>query len=143
MPFAQAATGAIGVETLLPLSLEMYHNESLPLNKIIETITINPAKILNIKKGTLVKGSDGDICIFDLEAPWKVDADKLKCHIGIYAYRFDILQSWKKLETSDLEENESLEQLRWLDNDIPIYAFEYGKEVLSIDNKHLVLQGMI
>ena len=78
LPFSQAATGAIGVETLLPLSLEMYHNESLPLNKIIETLTINPAKILNIKKGTLVKGSDGDICIFDLEAPWKVNADKLK-----------------------------------------------------------------
>ena len=78
LPFAQAATGAIGVETLLPLSLEMYHNESLPLNKIIETLTINPAKILNIKKGTLAKGSDGDICIFDLESPWKVDADKLK-----------------------------------------------------------------
>ena len=66
----------------------------------------------------------------------QLDADKLKCHIGIYAYRFDILQSWTKLETSDLEENESLEQLRWLDNDIPIYAFEYDKEVLSIDNKH-------
>ena len=78
LPFSQAATGAIGVETLLPLSLEMYHNESLPLKKIIETLTINPAKILNIKKGTLVKGSDGDICIFDLEAPWKVNADKLK-----------------------------------------------------------------
>ena len=78
LPFAQAATGAIGVETLLPLSLEMYHNESLPLNKIVETLTINPAKILNIKKGTLAKGSDGDICIFDLEAPWKVNADKLK-----------------------------------------------------------------
>ena len=44
----------------------------------VETLTINPAKILNIKKGTLVKGSDGDICTFDLEAPWKVDADKLK-----------------------------------------------------------------
>jgi dihydroorotase len=44
LPFAQAATGAIGVETLLPLALEMYHNESLPLNKIIETLTINPAK---------------------------------------------------------------------------------------------------
>ena len=78
LPFSQAATGAIGVETLLPLSLEMYHNESLPLNKIIETLTVNPAKILNIKKGTLAKGSDGDICIFDLEAPWKVNADKLK-----------------------------------------------------------------
>ena len=78
LPFAQAATGAIGVETLLPLSLEMYHNESLPLNKIVETLTINPAKILNIKKGTLAKGSDGDICILDLEAPWKVNAGKLK-----------------------------------------------------------------
>ena len=64
LPFAQAATGAIGVETLLSLSLEMFHNESLPINKIIEVLTINPAKILKIKKGSLSKGSDGDICIF-------------------------------------------------------------------------------
>jgi dihydroorotase len=78
LPFAQAATGAIGIETLLPLSLEMYHNESLPLNKIIETLTINPAKILQIKKGSLSIGSDGDICIFDLEAPWAVKAEELK-----------------------------------------------------------------
>ena len=78
LPFAQAATGAIGVETLLPLSLEMYHNESLPLNKIIETLTVNPSKILKINKGSLAKGSDGDICIFDLEAPWVVQADRLK-----------------------------------------------------------------
>ena len=78
LPFAQAATGAIGIETLLPLALEMYHNESLPLNKIIETITINPSKILKINKGSLKKGADGDICIFDLEAPWKLDAEKLK-----------------------------------------------------------------
>ena len=78
LPFAQAATGAIGVETLLPLSLEMYHNESLPLNKIIETLTINPAKILKINKGSLSKGSDGDICIFDLDAPWAVKAEELK-----------------------------------------------------------------
>ena len=78
LPFAQAATGAIGVETLLPLALEMYHNESLPLKKIIETLTINPSKILKISKGSLKKDSDGDICIFDLEAPWKLDAEKLK-----------------------------------------------------------------
>ena len=55
LPFSQAATGAIGIETLLPLALEMHHNESLPLNKIIETLTINPAKILQINKGTLKK----------------------------------------------------------------------------------------
>jgi len=78
LPFAQAATGAIGIETLLPLALEMYHNESLPLTKIIETITINPSKILKINKGSLKKGTDGDICIFDLEAPWKLEAEKLK-----------------------------------------------------------------
>ena len=78
LPFSQAATGAIGIETLLPLALEMHHNESLPLNKIIETLTINPAKILQINKGTLKKGSDGDICILDLDAPWVVEAEKLK-----------------------------------------------------------------
>ena len=78
LPFAQAATGAIGIETLLPLALEMYHNESLPLEKIIETLTINPAKILKINKGTLKKGSDADICVFDLNAPWAIKADTLK-----------------------------------------------------------------
>ena len=78
LPFAQAAIGAIGVETLLPLSLELYHNESLSLKKIIETLTINPSKILNIKKGSLKKGSDADICVFDLNKPWMVKAEKLK-----------------------------------------------------------------
>ena len=78
LPFAQAAEGSIGIETLLSLSLELYHNESLPLKKIIETITYNPAKILKIDKGTLKKGSDADLCIFDLNQPWKVDVSKLK-----------------------------------------------------------------
>ena len=78
LPFAQAATGAIGIETLLPLALEMYHNESLPLQKINETLTINPAKILKINKGSLKKGSDADICVFDLDVPWVVKADLLK-----------------------------------------------------------------
>ncbi len=78
LPFAQAATGAIGIETLLPLALEMHHNETLPLSKIIETLTINPSKILQINKGTLKKGSDGDICIIDLDAPWVVKAENLK-----------------------------------------------------------------
>ena len=78
LPFAQAATGSIGIETLLSLSLELYHNDSLPLEKIIKCLTINPAKILKINKGTLKKGSDADICIFDLEKPWMVKAEDLK-----------------------------------------------------------------
>ena len=78
LPFAQAATGSIGIETLLSLALELYHNESLPLEKIIKCLTINPAKILKIDKGTLKVGSDADICIFDLEKPWVVKAEELK-----------------------------------------------------------------
>ena len=78
LPFAQAAEGSIGIETLLSLCLELYHNDSLPLEKIIETITYNPAKILKIDKGTLKVGKDADLCIFDLDQPWKVDVSKLK-----------------------------------------------------------------
>ena len=78
LPFTQAATGSIGIETLLSLSLELYHNESLTLEKIIKCLTINPAKILKINKGTLKEGSDADICIFDLEKPWVVKAEELK-----------------------------------------------------------------
>ena len=78
LPFAQAATGSIGIETLLSLSLELYHNESLPLERIIKCLTINPAKILKINKGTLKEGSAADICIFDLEKPWVVKAEELK-----------------------------------------------------------------
>ncbi len=78
LPFAQAAEGSIGIETLLSLALELYHNKSLTLNKIIEVLTYNPAKILKINKGTLKKGVDADLCIFDLNEPWMVDVSKLK-----------------------------------------------------------------
>ena len=78
LPFAQAATGAISIETLFPLALEMYHNESLSLEKIVRALTINPAKILKINKGTLKKGADGDICVFELDKPWVIKADLLK-----------------------------------------------------------------
>ena len=78
LPFAQAATGSIGIETLLSLALELYHNESLPLEKIIKCLTINPANILKINKGTLKVGSDADICVLDLEKPWVVKAEDLK-----------------------------------------------------------------
>ena len=50
----------------------------MPLEKIIKCLTINPAKILKIDKGTLKKGSDADLCIFDLEKPWVVKAEELK-----------------------------------------------------------------
>jgi len=78
LTFSQAATGATGVETLLPLALELVHNKSIKLKKLIASITSNPAKILGINKGSLEKGKDADLCIFDMNKPWVVDKDKLK-----------------------------------------------------------------
>ena len=78
LTFAQAATGASGIETLLPLALELFHNKSVDLKKLIASITSNPAKILGINKGSLDKGNDADLCVFDINKPWIVDKDKLK-----------------------------------------------------------------
>ena len=77
LTFAQAATGASGVETLLPLALELFHNESAKLEKIIECLTSNPAKILKINKGNLSTDNDADFCIVDLYKPWVVKKDRL------------------------------------------------------------------
>ncbi len=77
LTFAQAATGASGIETLLSLSLELYHNGSLKLETIIKALTSNPAKILKIDKGNLSIGNDADLCIVDIDKPWIVKKDKL------------------------------------------------------------------
>tara|TARA_Y100000590_G_scaffold344646_1_gene394093 strand:- start:787 stop:2073 length:1287 start_codon:yes stop_codon:yes gene_type:complete len=77
LTFAQASTGASGVETLLPLALELYHNESIKLNKIIKALTCNPAKILKVDKGNLSIGNDADFCIVDINKPWIVKKENL------------------------------------------------------------------
>ena len=77
LTFAQAATGASGVETLLSLSLELYHNGSVKLETIIKALTSNPAKILKINKGNLSIGADADFSIVDINKPWIVKKEKL------------------------------------------------------------------
>jgi len=77
LTFSQAATGASGIETLLPLSLELFHNGSVKLFKIIELLTSNPAKILKINKGNLSIGNDADFCIVDIYKPWIVKKEKI------------------------------------------------------------------
>ena len=77
LTFAQAATGASGIETLLSLSLELYHNGSVKLETIIKALTSNPSKILKINKGSLSIGADADLCIVDINKPWIVKKEKL------------------------------------------------------------------
>ena len=77
LTFSQAATGASGIETLLALSLELFHNGSVKLFKLIELLTNNPAKILKINKGNLSVGNDADFCIVDIYKPWIVKKEKI------------------------------------------------------------------
>jgi dihydroorotase len=78
LTFAQAATGAAGIETLLPLALELFHNDSIKIEKLIASMTSNPAKILEIKKGCLDVGNDADLCILNINKPWVVKQSELK-----------------------------------------------------------------
>ena len=78
LTFSQAATGAIGIETLLPLALELFHNKSIKLDKLLASITSNPAKILGINKGNLEVGNDADLCVLDINKPWIVKQNELK-----------------------------------------------------------------
>ena len=77
LTFAQAETGASGIETLLSLSLEQYHNGNIKLETIIKALTSNPAKILQINKGNLSIGNDADFSIVDLNKPWIVKKENL------------------------------------------------------------------
>ena len=77
LTFSKAATGSSGIETLLALSLELYHNGSVKLNTIIKALTSNPAKILKIDKGNLKIGNDADFCIVDINKPWIVKSSNL------------------------------------------------------------------
>ncbi len=77
LPFAQAACGGIGLETLLAVSLELYHNDYLSLGKVISRLTSAPAELMGIAAGQLVKGGPADITLFDPDRSWEIDADKL------------------------------------------------------------------
>lgn len=77
LPFAQAAFGAAGLETLLPLSLELVHNKKLTLPKLLAKLTLNPARLLGLDAGRLRKGAPADLVLFDLDAPWRIEASEL------------------------------------------------------------------
>ena len=71
--FDYAASGLTGLETSLALSLRLIADGVLTLSDLIEKMTINPAQILRIPKGTLAVGADADITVIDPEKVWTVD----------------------------------------------------------------------
>ncbi|HEY1630870.1 MAG TPA: dihydroorotase [Rhizomicrobium sp.] len=77
LPFAQAAFGATGLETLLPAALTLYHNGHASLIQVIDTLTHTPARILDVPAGRLAKGAAADLVLFDPDEPFVVEAAKL------------------------------------------------------------------
>lgn len=71
--FDYAASGITGLETSLSLSLALVEEGLLTLQELIEKMTVNPARILRILKGTLADGADADITIIDPQREWTVD----------------------------------------------------------------------
>ncbi len=77
LPFAQAAPGGIGLNTLLAVSLELHHNGHMGLLDVLRLITSAPADLMGLKAGSLKKGAPADLVLFDPDEGWKVDADVL------------------------------------------------------------------
>jgi dihydroorotase len=78
LPFAESDLGATGLELLLPLTLKWAIDNQQDKVKALNLITNNAAKIMGIPAGNLSVGAAADICIFDANHYWKVEATHLK-----------------------------------------------------------------
>lgn len=76
-PFAEAAEGAIGLETLFAAAMRLYHNEEVSLTRLIDALSTRPAEIFGLPGGTLKPGSNADLIIADLDAPWVVHEEDI------------------------------------------------------------------
>ncbi len=77
VPFAEAEPGATGLELLLPLTLQWGRETRLKPVDALGAITHRAARILGVSAGTLAPGANADICLFDPEKPWVVQAQAL------------------------------------------------------------------
>ena len=78
LPFSSAAYGIVGLETLLPLALELYHNRHLGLLQLIQRLTWNPARILGLPVGRLAPGAPADLVLFDPDVSWHISTDEFR-----------------------------------------------------------------
>jgi dihydroorotase len=78
LPFAEAAPGAIGIETMLAAGLRLVHNGELALTVLLKAMSTRPAELLGLPAGTLRPGAPADVIVVDLDMPWVVDPSELK-----------------------------------------------------------------
>ncbi|TMJ04299.1 MAG: dihydroorotase [Alphaproteobacteria bacterium] len=78
LPFAEAAPGAIGLETMFAAGLRLVHNDDMKLITLLKAMSTRPAELLGLQSGTLKPGSPADVIVADIDAPWVLDPDQLK-----------------------------------------------------------------
>jgi dihydroorotase len=78
LPFADAAPGAIGIETMLSAGLRLVHNSELSLTALLRATSTRPAELLGLPGGTLKNGAPADIIVIDADEPWVLDPAELK-----------------------------------------------------------------
>jgi dihydroorotase len=76
--FDYAASGMIGLETSLALSLSLVAEGVVTLNQLVAKMSTNPARILKIPKGTLKVGADADVTVIDPDEEWTVDVNRFQ-----------------------------------------------------------------
>lgn len=78
VPFADAAFGAVGLETLLSAMLSLVHDEYMSLLEALKPLTSGPAHLAGLTAGMLGEGAPADFILFDPDAPWVCDGDRLR-----------------------------------------------------------------
>ena len=73
LPFEEAASGAVGLQTLLPAALRLYHAGQLDLPTLFRALALNPAKRLNLPQGRLAEGAPADLILFNPDTPFVLD----------------------------------------------------------------------
>ncbi|NUY39173.1 amidohydrolase family protein [Wolbachia endosymbiont of Litomosoides brasiliensis] len=75
LPLESAAFGVVGLETILPLSLELYHNGQMDLFDVLAKLTYKPADIIHVPRGRIQKNFVADLTLVDLNHEWEVKID--------------------------------------------------------------------
>jgi dihydroorotase len=75
-PLPEASFGIVGVESMLPLSLRLYHDGTLSLPNLLAKMTCNAAEIINFDGGVIAKGARADLTLIDLDFAWEIDSQK-------------------------------------------------------------------
>lgn len=78
LPFEEAASGAVALETLLPAALRLVHAGQVTLPRLFRALALNPARILGLPYGRLSKGAPADLVLFDPHTPFVLNRETLR-----------------------------------------------------------------